>query len=68
MNRSFHNSENEKISIREVTKGPFTGKHCLIIHDDGPLGTEAPMLLDEQTQGWLMGVIQELRDSGGNPR
>lgn len=63
MNRSFINSENEKISVEEVLSGPFEGQHCLVIHDDASQGgTQAPMLLDSQTQGWLSGIIDELRN------
>ena len=64
VNRHFYNSEGEKIEIREVGNGFFAGQHCLIIHDDPQSGgTEAPMLLDAETQGWLVGCIDELRSA-----
>lgn len=51
------NSEGEIITIRRCTDGEFAGQLLLVIHDDGPLDTEAPTLLDEGTQEWLLSFL-----------
>ena len=67
MDKSFVNSENEKISIRETCRNGFKGQHCLIIHDDEDQGeTLAIMLLDTDTQNWLSEIIDQLQ-SNRNP-
>jgi hypothetical protein len=51
------NSEGEKVSIERATHGAFAGRLLLVIHDDPPVETRAPMLLDEGTRDWLLGAL-----------
>lgn len=56
------NGELEKISIKIPTGGSFAGQPCLVIHDDGLNGLEAPMLFDRGTQNWLLLQIARLQE------
>ena len=57
------NSQNEKISIERVVAGDFRGQLLLVIHDDHPSTTIAPMLLDDGTRLFLIEQCREL-DTG----
>lgn len=54
------NSQGEKITIDRVGAGEFAGHLVLVIHDDAPGWTEAPMLLDEGTRLFLIEACREL--------
>ena len=58
------NSQGEKITIDRVAVGEFQGQLVLVIHDDAPGWTEAPMLLDEGTRLFL---IEQCRDLDAGP-
>lgn len=71
---SHINSEDEKISIHRMDRGPFNGQFVLNIYDDQPSrggsGIRAPMLLDYKTQQWLkkqLQMIDEDQSEGGGP-
>ena len=51
------NSEGERVSIERVLTGDFVGQLTLVVYDDPPLGTAAPMLLDEGTRDWLLAAL-----------
>lgn len=51
------NSEGERVSIERVLTGDFVGQLLLVVYDDPPLSTTAPMLLDEGTRAWLLAAL-----------
>jgi len=55
------NSQGERITIERPTSGPFIGDLILVIYDDPPLCTPAPMLLDDGTMEWLSRSLADLR-------
>lgn len=62
---SHRNTQGEVISIKRVTAGEFLDQHVLIIKDDPKprgSGIEAPMLLDQGTQAWLLRSIEALQN------
>lgn len=64
---SHVNSEREKITVDRVMSGPFKGQHLLVIHDDPPSTTTAPMLLDKGTRDWLRSVLDRIEATYNNP-
>lgn len=57
---SHTNSELEDITVERVTSGEFKGQLLLVIHDDPPFRTKAPMMLDKSTLAWLRRVVNKL--------
>lgn len=66
---SHTNSEGERITIERITADghEFSGQLVLVIHDDPPLFSQAPMLLDDETQEWLANALYSLRESTDAP-
>lgn len=61
---SYTNGEGEQVTIEQVADGAFAGQYLLVIHDDPPVGTKAPMLLDLGTAGWLLDWLLDAHGSG----
>lgn len=53
------NSQGEEIAIERVEGGEFAGQLLLVMYDDPPMRTAAPMLLDEETKRWLCDEVAE---------
>ena len=55
------NSQNELMTIVEITAGPFTGQSVLRIHDDPSVSnTVAIHLLDKETIAFLLEELPKL--------
>ena len=68
---THRNSQGERLHIRRIVGGAFDGELLLVIQDDPPpRGTnkDAPMLLDESTQTWLVAQLLLLKESEGTLR
>jgi hypothetical protein len=50
---SHTNSQDEEIAIGFPPAGDFKGQELLILYDDPPARSAAPMLLDQGTIEWL---------------
>lgn len=60
---SFYvNSQQEEAAIVSPEGGEFAGQHVLVLYDDPPMRTPAPMLLDKGTKRWLLDWLQADED------
>lgn len=55
------NSENERIAIKMINRGPFAGNRLLCLFDDLPGTTVAIHLLDDETIDWLLDKLKTIK-------